>query len=244
MCWSEAASVAMVGIGGAATAVTWMRGDHRAVPLALGYFTLMEGLQALGYTVVDQCGTPANRAITLLSYLHIVFQPLVINAFAMTLVPGPVPPRIRRIVWWASGLSAAVMLAQLLPVEALGRCLPGQALCGETLCLVSGSWHIAWDVPYNGLLIPLGELLGLPVSFPTYIVAVFLVPLLYGAWRFALFHLLAGPVLAYTLTSDPNEWPAVWCLFSIGICLIALSPAIRRPFRATGRPVWAGSARG
>ena len=45
-----------------------------------GYFTVMEGLQVWGYTVVDSCGTPQNQAVTLLSYLHIAFQPMVFNA--------------------------------------------------------------------------------------------------------------------------------------------------------------------
>ena len=34
--------------------------------------------------------------------------------------------------------------------------------------------------------------------------------------------------LAYNLTTDPNEMPAIWCLFSIAILLIGLSPYCRR----------------
>jgi hypothetical protein len=33
-------------------------------------------------------------------------------------------------------------------------------------------------------------------------------------------------------TASPQEAPAIWCLFSIGIVLIALSPWIRRRFEA------------
>ena len=39
MCFSMSVSVVMVGIGGAATALTIQRGDTPAVPLTLGYFT-------------------------------------------------------------------------------------------------------------------------------------------------------------------------------------------------------------
>jgi len=67
-------------------------------------------------------------------------------------------------------------------------------------------------------------------GFPTYVIAAFLLPLLYGAWRFVLFHALAGPVLAFALTENPNEAPAIWCLFSIGIVLIGSNTAIRRQF--------------
>ncbi|NEO26983.1 MAG: hypothetical protein F6K03_08820, partial [Kamptonema sp. SIO4C4] len=73
-----------------------------------------------------------------------------------------------------------------------------------------------------------------------YFFAVFLLPIVYGAWRLALFHLLAGPVAARMLTSNPSEMPAIWCLFSIGIVLIALSPPIRHGVFRAAKP--AGTA--
>lgn len=238
MCWSATASISMVGIGTVVTAVAASRGQPRAIWLTLGYFTVMEALQATGYAVVDQCGTASNQAITLLSYLHIVFQPFFINAFAMELVPGPVKARLRRGVYLCCAASSAVMLAQLYPFEWAGSCRPGAALCGDELCLVSGEWHIAWNIPYNGLLLPLENALGIQSAFPTYFLAAFVMPLAYGAWRLVIFHAIAGPILATALTGNPNEVPAVWCLFSIGILLIGLSPLIRRRFETTAWWAW------
>ena len=238
MCWSATASISMVGIGVVVTAVAASRGQPRAIWLTLGYFTVMEALQATGYAVVDQCGTASNQAITLLSYLHIVFQPFFINAFAMELVPGSVKARLRRGVYLCCAASSAVMLAQLYPFEWAGSCRPGAALCGDRLCLASGEWHIAWNIPYNGLLRPLEDALGIQSSFPTYFLAAFVMPLAYGAWRLVIFHALAGPILANALTANPNEAPAVWCLFSIGILLIGLSPLIRRRFETTAWWAW------
>lgn len=240
MCWNTTMTAAMVVAGGAATAATLRRGAPAAVPATLAYFTLMEALQLAGYAVIDQCGAPANRLVTQASMLHIALQPFVINAFAMSLGPRPVAPRLRRAVWAVCAVCTGVMLVQLVPVEALGRCTPGTILCGAQWCTVSGAWHIAWEVPFNGLLSPLDGALGLGWGFPTYMVAVFLLPLAYGAWRFVAFHVFAGPLLAGALTRDPNEIPAVWCLFSIGILLISLSPAVRRGFAL--RPVGGGAA--
>lgn len=232
MCWSASASVAMLAAGAAATAVTWRRGDPPAIWLTLAYFTGMEGLQAAGYAVVDACGSPANRTITLLSYLHIAFQPIVINAFAMAIAPAPVSARMRRWVFALSGLATVLMLSRLLPVAAFGPCRPGEVLCGPALCLVSGNWHIGWEVPLNGMWL----WAGVPVEFPDYLFALFLLPLFYGAWRFVLFNFVAGPILAWILTSDPNEMPAVWCLFSIGLILISLSPFIRHRVMGAREP--------
>ena len=125
MCWSVEVTAAMVVAGAAGTVVTRARGAAPGIWLTLGYFTVMEGLQLAGYAVIDQCGTPANRAVTWVSYIHIVFQPLFINAFAMELVPGPVRRRVRGWVFGLALLSALVMLAQIAPLPGVGTCRPG-----------------------------------------------------------------------------------------------------------------------
>ena len=230
MCWNSEVSMAMTGIGAAAAVVTYRRKDPAAIWLTLGYFSCMEALQVAGYAVLDQCGTPENRAVTMASYLHIVFQPFLINAFAMELVPQATKKRTRKWVYAFCGLSAAVMLAQLVPWQFAGECLPGSPLCASTLCTVSGNWHIAWDIPYSGLLLPFEDAVGIHAGFPTYMVAAFVLPLVYGAWRFAVMHAAVGPTLAWALTDNPNEMPAVWCLFSIFILFLGLSLRVRRRF--------------
>lgn len=218
----------MVALGATATFVTRHRGEPVAFWGTLGYFTLMEALQLAGYGVLDACGTQANRAVTILSYLHIAFQPIVINIFALQLVPSSVRAKARIWVLACAVVASGVILVQLVPVEQFGQCLPGTPLCGAQFCTVSGNWHIAWNVPYNGLMVPFDNLIGTNFGFPTYMASVFLLPLAYGAWRFVLLHAAAGPIFASLTTNNPNEMPAVWCLFSIAILLISLSPAVRR----------------
>lgn len=225
MCWSASASVAMVAVGGAATAVAYTRGEPKGIWLTLGYFTFMEALQATGYAVVDQCGSRANETVTVLSYLHIAFQPLFINAFAMAIVPTEPSVAVRRWVFGLAGLASALLVLRLVPLEAFGQCRPGDPLCGPVLCTISGEWHIGWTLPLNDLP---RLWLGTEVKFPAYLLAVFVMPLFYGAWRLVLFHAVFGPLLAFSLTRDMNEMPAIWCLFSIMLVLLSLSPSIRR----------------
>ncbi len=230
MCFSVAATVAMVGLGASATAVTLKRGAAPAIPLVLAYFTVMEALQLGGSLTIDQCGNPVNQATTWLSVLHIAFQPLFLNAFALELVGAEARAR-----WWwpamlLAGCASVFMLLQLAPLPFAGTCLPGSVLCGAPLCTVSGEWHLAWEVPQNGLTAPLVMLWGNIAAWPSYLLAVFALPLCYGAWRFTLFHALVGPFLASRLTEAPNELPAIWCLFSIGIILAGLSPRMWQIF--------------
>ena len=226
MCWGLPASIVMTAAGTIAVAATARR--PLAVPVTIGYFTLMEALQAVGYLRLDECGNALNQLDALLSYLHIVFQPFFINAFAMALVPTLVRPRTRVVVYSVCAACAVVMLVQLFPLTWAGVCRPGSSLCGPALCTVSGEWHIGWEVPFNGLLLPIERFLGFDATFPTYALAAFVLPIFYGAWRFVIFQALIGPILASLLTDNPNEMPAIWCLFSIGIVLSSLNPWLWR----------------
>lgn len=222
--------------GAAATVIAIRRGRPAAIPLTIGYFTAMEALQAVGYAVVDACGSPLNQLIAYLSVLHIAFQPFFINAFAMELSVSRPRPAMRAAAYGVCTISAIVMLTQIYPFDWAGSCRQGGTLCGPAICTISGEWHIGWAIPYNGLSNSLSEMaLGLPTAFPTYVLAAFVAPVVfYGAWRFAVFHALVGPGLALLITDDPNEMPAIWCLLSIAIVLTCMSPWLWR--RLTRRP--------
>lgn len=56
----------------------------------------------------------------------------------------------------------------------------------------------------------------------------FIVPVLYGSKRFTVYHIAAGPLMAYVLTQNPYEWPAVWYLLSIGFLLLVVKTPIRQ----------------
>ena len=235
MCWSESASIAMVGLGTAATVVTAVRGEPRVIPVALGFFTVMEALQVGGYWVIDDCQLTANRNVTVLSYLHITLQPLFINAFAMATAPTAVSKPMKHWAYALAALATMLMLMRLVSFNWTSQCPLGDPLCGPAFCTVSGTWHIAWEMPLNDMWRSIGFPFADAVPFPSYILAVFFLPLLYGAWRFVVFHAIAGPILASLLTDDPNEMPAIWCLFSIGIVLVSLSPQIRGKLLGSAR---------
>lgn len=239
MCWSGEASTAVAAIGIGAMAYALVKKEPPAIWMAFGYFTLMEVLQAASYLFIDDCASPANQVITLLGYFHIAFQPFFINALSLQFVPKPVRDRIAP---WAYGFCFAAtigMLVQLYPFAWAGICEVSLPLCGAQLCAASGNWHIAWNIPYNGLI---NSLIGYPffgsIGFPTYALAAFWLPALYGSWRFTLFHFLMGPALAQLLTDNSNEWPVVWCLFSIGLIMIVFIPPLRRLLHVERWPLW------
>lgn len=212
MCWSGEASAA-IAIGGLTSAyLLKRRGEPREVYLPTAYFVLMEGLQAVTYIFVDECGTRANELLTHLAMVHIAFQPIFINMLGMEFIDPAVKKRIKKFVYAFSGLVSMFCLLRLVPAwDLFGRCEVGTALCSvEQTCAYRGQWHIGWDVLLNGF----------NERWRWYQVSAFALPVLYGSWKWSLYHFMVGPLLAALTTSDVNERPAVWCLFST--CIIAL----------------------
>jgi len=226
MCWSGEASAVLATAGLGTTAYAAYRKEPAAIWMPLGYFSLMELLQAFTYSVIDQCSLPSNQIATLLGYLHIAFQPFFINAVSMHFIPDQARARIAPVVYSLCFVSAVVMMLQLYPFAWAGHCDPSTPLCGTRLCSVHGNWHIAWQVPTNGMCNSFADRFW--HGFPSYVIAGMLLPILYGSWRMTLFHLMLGPWLAALTTDNITEWPAVWCLLSIGLLTIAVKTPIRR----------------
>jgi hypothetical protein len=231
MCWNVEASATIAGLGFAATGYAAYRREAAALWAPLGYFSVMEALQACTYLVLNDCESPANQLMTYFAYLHIVFQPFFVNALSLYFIPKPVAQRIAPWIYALCFVSCICMLTQIYPFSWSGHCMSGHALCGPRLCSVSGNWHIAWEMPLNGL----GNALW--GTFPTYLFTVFALPVLYGSWRMTAFHFTTGPLFAYFLTGNMNEWPAVWCLLSVGLLLLIVAPPIRRVLHV-GTWVW------
>lgn len=219
MCWSGEAS-AMIAIGGLTSAYMLKRkGEPKEIYLPTAYFVLMEGLQAFTYMVVDDCGTTPNLLFTYLAIIHISFQPFFINMLGLEFVPPKVKKKVAKWAYLASAAAAVMCLARLLPAyDMLGRCAEGSPICSHVrTCAYRGQWHIAWDVLLNGL----------NPSWWWYLMSAFAVPVLYGSWKWSLYHLIVGPFMAAMTTPDVNERPAVWCLFSTMIIALLVNTRLR-----------------
>lgn len=241
MCWNGQASAVLATMGLGTTAYAAYKKEPVALWASLGYFSSMELLQAFTYSVIDRCSLPSNQIATMLGYLHIAFQPFFINAVALHFIPEDVRLRIQPGVFALCLVSTVCMILQLYPFEWAGHCDPNSTLCADRLCSVHGNWHIAWEVPTNGL----GNdfMVTRLHGFPTYAIVSFIVPLLYGSWRFTVFQWLAGPMLAQMTTDNLNEWPAVWCLFSIGLLCLAIKTPLRRKMYVRDWWLWLPSWR-
>lgn len=206
----------------AASGVYAARGGSKDIAIPLAYFSLMEFLQFASYASIDQCALSSNTALTTLSYIHVAFQPVFFNMLMMASVPGGVSTKMRRIAYGISLVVTALLLLKLVPLVPESLCALGETLCGAQMCTVSGNWHLAWQIPLYDAPIPWD-------IFYYYGCAVFLLPLFYRAWLAVVVALAAGPVFTYLLArGNPNEWPAIWCFFSVAYILIGMLPQAKR----------------
>lgn len=232
MCWSGEASAALAAGGFAGSIYFYRKGEPKALCAALAYFSGMEALQAYTYTVINQCSNPDNQVATLLGYLHIAFQPFFINAVSMVFIPEAVRKRIQFPVYLLCFVAAWLFLMRLYPFSWAIPCWkikygipifsgyhPNVPFCGPQICSTSGQWHIAWQIPAYYLSM---------WAENSYVLVAFLLPILYGSWRFTIYHIVTGPLLAGFTTNNANEWAAVWCLYSIALLGVMIKTPLRK----------------
>ena len=230
MCWSGEASAAIAAGGLASAYLLYRRGQPKEIYLPTAYFVLMEGLQALTYIVVGNCGSSWNVLFTHLAILHISLQPIFINMLGMEFVDRDIKKRVAPWVYGICMVAAVFCAMRLLPMyETFGRCEAGGPLCSHVqTCAYRGEWHIGWNVLLNGF----------NEGWVWYIGSAFIVPVLYGSWKWSGYHYVVGPFLASLTTADVNERPAVWCLFSTCIIALLVNTRVRNWVQVRKWPAW------
>lgn len=219
MCWTFEVSILMAVSGFAVAAVLAYKNWSKLLWIPLVYFALMESLQVFNYLTLGSC-SPSDQMLTFLSYLHIVFQPFFVNAVMLYFVPEDFRKKIAVWVFAFCFASSILMLIKLYPFDWAGTCSSGSMLCGPKLCSIPSTFHFGWQIPFNNIDLGWFDW--------SYVFAAFILPFLYGAWKSNLYNIFFGPFLAYLLTNNPNEFPAVWCLLSVGYVILALLPFIRK----------------
>ncbi len=248
MCWSGEASTALAIAGFGVTAFAAYKKEPAALWITLGFFSSMELLQALSYPVIGQCGAPANRALSIASFIHVALQPFFFNLLALYFIPIIVRKRIQKTVYALCTVAAGVTFLQMIPSETLGACSEHRAMCGAQFCTLPGNWHLAWEFPFNGwgndFITHSNWLIRwFPHAMVAYNLAVFVMPVIYGSWKITAYQFLLGPILVSQLTDNINEAPAIWCLMSIGIVFLVMSSPLRGWMRVHRWLFWSPAAK-
>ncbi|MBF0440375.1 MAG: hypothetical protein HQK54_00570 [Oligoflexales bacterium] len=215
MCFNMGWSVASAAVGLFSSGYMKKQGAPKSLYIPIGYFSTMEVLQALQYTVINQCENQFNIALTYLSYLHISFQPvmwLFFYSFFATekqreIIMGPFA-RIA-IICGILFLTRLYHNDNAPPNLGLSACTEG-FFCAAQTCSIKGTYHVAWNLV-------LKKASFLAPDFFTYLLIFFIFPLTVGFWIIPLIFFILGPILVVVLFRDclPNEIAAIWCLLAV-----------------------------
>ncbi|KAI8475964.1 MAG: hypothetical protein J3K34DRAFT_402509 [Monoraphidium minutum] len=260
MCFSPPISIAVGSISWAMAAWLTMRKEGICLgrrSLMFWYFGLIEFLQVAQYAVADQCDNSVNKALTYMAYMHVAFQPLVVNHYFWSGFKGSRPELVKFIL--RLSLVGGVMMLFRLPGMPLGylgdllhkyipdlppssmhgqACHFMEASCSPKLCSVTGgAWgHISWAVPLlpSTYLIPGASMHATLFFLPTLLMA--------GGVRYWLMMacVVFGPLLSmFVSRGDAGtyalEWPTIWCFFAAiqvivaAICEFAAPDAFAEP---------------
>ncbi|KTD43090.1 DUF5765 domain-containing protein [Legionella parisiensis] len=252
MCWSGQASacLALFGYTGAFFEFRKMRkyqqrwNDTNGLRgITIFYLSLMETLQAVNYLVLNTPGF-FNSLCALLGYLHVCFQPFFISFMYLSWLP-----KKRRMYWmkyamFFSAISAIALLSRLSTSHSLPGCFSqhctpvvsmesllnlktqfGHTIgCAKTSFLsYRGDWHIAWQWVLNNC----------SYFVFTYYFTVFVFPCFYGVYLAVLASSLYGPVASIFLSTNPDEFGAIWCLIAIGLVSSVKIPILDKFFTVT-----------
>ncbi|WBR14491.1 hypothetical protein pkur_cds_316 [Pandoravirus kuranda] len=248
MCYSQPMS-AVLAIGGWAI-VAWLVIRRRGVetarvpPLVYPYafYALMETLQALQYSVLDQCGRPVNYALTLVAHVLVAVQPCMWNLYRLARARAAVAAAARAVdvretqrqrdaaavFAAAAGMSAvwAVFFTiRLLPPNPVRGVLPATAtfttmhtdeiMVGPEVCTMGGPTHLFWVLPYAARN-------GLEANFFAYLLLWFYPALHEPRGALKLAYWMAQVVLVNVTAGSIHELPTVWCALSVPILLLIL----------------------
>jgi hypothetical protein len=232
MCWSGQASGVMASIGFGGSIYAKLKDEHWFRWGCLAYFSTMELLQAFTYSVIGICaitGTPQgwwNEKLTILSYLHICFQPIPTNLFGLSF--SKTGDDLKKWLWIAMPISlfaSFLMVSRMYFHGYLGHCdIRTTPLCGMDTCSYHGEWHIAWRLALNSF--DEWDIMGFRMTWFVYNIPVFIMPLFYGGWRWSLYHFVFGILTARLLTGNKDEFPAIWCLSSIAFLIATHIPLV------------------
>ena len=230
MCWSGEASGILAAFGLSTTVYFIKKGETKQLWMPLAYFSSMELLQAITYIYINICTSPANKILTLLGYVHVMFQPFFVNMIGMYFIPTDVGGRISKYVYGICSVAVILFSIKLYPFPWTNLCAVGnEPFCGPFACSMKGEWHIAWQLPLNNIFsTPLIAHWIRGLHSYTYMLVAFMLPILYGSWRFILLTFLLGPFISAQTTHNVNEFPAIWCLFSIALCITIIKSPIRK----------------
>ena len=212
MCFGETWTlVSLTALSATSVASIAARLDWR-ITAALLFVATKELIQYLLYrSLVDTTSaavcTPSNRALTTLSWVHVSFQPLVVNLFVQAFSATPTEYAVPLIMCVVFAVANLLRLFLSSASSSVRQCRE-TALCGKKTCSVLGEKHVA----YRFKLASADAYAWVPSWF-AYMLLTFVPAFAIGDYSIATIHAIVF-LASFAYFQDEGEAAAVWCVNS------------------------------
>lgn len=185
------------------------------------FLAIKEWIQYESYKVLDTCNKK-NQWLTVLSWVHISWQPFFINLFFSYFTPSKW--REYKLVLILCAIYAICNIVRIKELRIGGiktRCAPSEkkAVCQPKTCSYPGVYHLAYGFELESadtsLLVP---------SFFTYVLLSFGPVFVLGPRLLGFLHALVA-IIAMIIThkgTRDGEFAAIWCLNSFWLAVVGL----------------------
>lgn len=202
----------------AAVLCAWMNVPWRIL-VTVVFLAIKEWLQLMLYGQLEKEGASTNRALTVLSWIHISFQPLVVNLFISAFSKKPQLYDVPLMLCLIFAVANMVRLKDLGVVSEAAMCSEERAMnvCRPQTLSEPGKLHLA----YGMALISADVYSFVPTMF-TYYLLMFGPAYIIGDWQIASIHAVVAGASALAAPGNAGEAGAMWCLNSFWIGILAV----------------------
>lgn len=225
MCFSPLLTWITAGAGITTATAVGIRTKSYYLSLPLAYFASMEILQGIMYTQLDHPSLLLSKWLIYLAYLHVSFQPLVINYWLGAFISKN-QKEIYHFTLKLSFIGGLLLLSRMYLTSESPLCSSYETLCSATPTIFQGLHHISWGLPLKGA--------GWNYVNPSIALHMFLffIPgVLLGFYRLMAVFFLLGPYLASLITPIPSEQSSIWCVIGLWLLAITILAALKYPLR-------------
>ncbi len=194
-----------------------------AITIGLIFLASKELLQFLLYKNLDSCNN-INNILTILSWVHISFQPFFINLFISAFSKKP---EFYRLPLALSLLFALANIARLRDISFYNHAVCAENIkdnmCRKATCSTSGKYHLAYGFNLNSADIGVWT-----PSFFSFTLLMFAPAFIIGDWQLALINAVVAHASARFASHDNGEGAAIWCVNSFWVAFAALYYIVKR----------------
>ncbi len=215
MCYSPTTSACLAAVSAVLAVRLYQQRDQTCFLWALfAFYAGMELLQTFQHRTVNQCDSKENQVLAFIAFLYVLVQPFFWNYYAWKCKSST--PFQRGVFVSAMALNFVMIISFLLRLGTApaGESTPLNDMLSGPLCTKQDdNQHLRWSWP-------IGPSVSGSATWFMYF-ALWFVPLLFADDGLALSGgIAAGAVITYLVVRNKQEFPAVWCIFSIPFLIL------------------------